>query len=41
MEEDEGYDCHIELVLVQFQLLDIHESKRPGVLVLGQAQHPF
>jgi hypothetical protein len=41
MEEDEGYDCHIKLVLVQFQFLDIHQSKRPYVLVPGQAEHPF
>jgi hypothetical protein len=41
MEEDEGHDRHVKPVVVQFQLLNIHERQWPGMFVLGQSEHPF
>jgi hypothetical protein len=41
MEEDKCDDRYVKLVVSEFQLLDVHERKRPAMLLLSQAKHPF
>jgi hypothetical protein len=41
MEEDERDNRDVKLVIVEFQLLNVHECKWSLMLALSQAEHPF